>query len=61
MEYGERYPKNRGCQGLVQITDISLLETIIADVLQENPQMLADYRSGKANPQKVNDLKEKLG
>ncbi len=34
-------------KGLVQITDTGLLENIIDDVLKENPQMLAEYKSGK--------------
>ncbi|MEI8321004.1 MAG: Asp-tRNA(Asn)/Glu-tRNA(Gln) amidotransferase subunit GatB [Alphaproteobacteria bacterium] len=34
-------------KGLVQITDTSALESMIADTLKENPKMLADYKAGK--------------
>lgn len=34
-------------KGLVQITDTGFLDKIISDVFKENPQMVADYRSGK--------------
>lgn len=34
-------------QGLTQVTDTSVIEKMIDEILQESPQQLADYRSGK--------------
>ena len=34
-------------RGLRQITDTSAIEAAIDDVMNRNPQQLADYRSGK--------------
>ncbi len=36
-------------KGLAQISDTAHLEVVVADVLKNNPQAVADYRSGKGN------------
>jgi aspartyl-tRNA(Asn)/glutamyl-tRNA(Gln) amidotransferase subunit B len=34
-------------QGLVQVSDVAAIETVIDDVIKANPDQLADYKSGK--------------
>jgi aspartyl-tRNA(Asn)/glutamyl-tRNA(Gln) amidotransferase subunit B len=34
-------------QGLVQVSDVAVIETVIDDVIKANPGQLADYKSGK--------------
>ncbi len=33
---------------LIQVSDVSFLEEVIASVLEENPQSIVDYRNGKS-------------
>ena len=47
IESGDCANKIVESKGLKQVSDISTLEKIIDDVIEKNPQMVADYRSGK--------------
>jgi aspartyl-tRNA(Asn)/glutamyl-tRNA(Gln) amidotransferase subunit B len=40
-------------RGLAQINDRELLRSIVSTVLSNNPQILADYQSGKKNAAKT--------
>ncbi len=40
-------------QGLTQISDVSLLDGAVAEVLQRNPQAVQDFISGKETAIKV--------
>jgi len=46
-ESGDEADKIIEQNGLKQVTDIAAIETIINDVIANNPQQLADYRQGK--------------
>ena len=44
---GEKPEKIVADKGLVQVSDISAIKTIIAEVISENPDSVEGYRSGK--------------
>ena len=47
IETGENAKKIVESKGLKQVSDSGAIEKIIDEVIAKNPQMVADYKSGK--------------
>ena len=47
LETGDSPTKIVESKGLKQVSDIGSIKKVIDDVIEKNPQMVADYRSGK--------------